>query len=147
FAQSPRLLSPNLFALRSRLRSTRVQKIFALHCASHHYSTYREASSPALVQRDSMDNEPDENILAIFQWILAGTGRDIPLEVCAEETARQSAGSGSCGIAALNFIESEIDEEVAQWTDSTSHLFRRRGIRDLVVFHITASTLGFDSVS
>ncbi|KAJ7207443.1 hypothetical protein GGX14DRAFT_329156, partial [Mycena pura] len=106
--------------------------------ASHHYSAYRDASSPVLIQRDSMDNEPDKNILAIFQWILAGTGRHIPLqvEVCAEETARQSAGSGSCGIAAHNFIESEIAEEVAQWTDSASDLFRRRcALRDLVMFH------------
>ncbi|KAK6977353.1 hypothetical protein R3P38DRAFT_3476237, partial [Favolaschia claudopus] len=41
YEQSPRLFSPNLVALRHRLRSAPVNVIYALNCFSDHYSTYR----------------------------------------------------------------------------------------------------------
>ncbi|KAJ7927153.1 hypothetical protein B0H13DRAFT_1599019, partial [Mycena leptocephala] len=143
----PRLFSPNLLALRRRLQSTEVEKIFAVDCTSNNSSTYRhDTDFSMLAHGDSLPASPSTNILPISQWFLNGTGYNIPVEIRAQGMSQQSAGSRSCGIAALNFIESAITVGVDKWTNSTSHIFHRRALRDLVVYHVTAITQGFDSV-
>ncbi|KAJ7269191.1 hypothetical protein C8J57DRAFT_1010527, partial [Mycena rebaudengoi] len=126
---------------------TEVNKIFAFDCTSNHYSGYHDITTGfTLVHSDSMKNGPQEDVLAIFQEIITGTGCTVPAEAFIEATARQAAGSGSCGIAAHNFVETNIDENIDAWTNSTSYIFRCRAMRNLVVFHLVAILQGFDSV-
>ncbi|KAJ7763798.1 hypothetical protein B0H16DRAFT_1718439 [Mycena metata] len=107
YAQSPRLLSSNLDDLHTRLRSTRIHRLYALDCISNHYSSYRDNTpSKVLDHADSLNASDGTQVLPVLQWILSGTGRSIPGAVGSAGTAQQSAGSGSCGIAALNFIQS-----------------------------------------
>ncbi|KAJ7440878.1 hypothetical protein FB451DRAFT_995435, partial [Mycena latifolia] len=102
----------------------------------NHYSTYRDLTeSTVLDHGDSMHSSANKTILEIFQWVLTGTGQNVPVGTGTLETSRQLAGSGSCGIAALNLIESDLDVRVDKWTNSTSHIFRRRALRDLTVYH------------
>ncbi|KAF7359582.1 hypothetical protein MVEN_00681900 [Mycena venus] len=124
FDQSPRSFSSNLAALRDRLRTTTVEKIFAFNCASNHYSLYSTTGTPELKHDDSLHLRPDSNVFSVKSSVVP----------------RQAAGSGSCGIAALNFAESRLDTEVGPWETSTSPFFRNRALRDLILYHVTAST-------
>ncbi|KAF7344160.1 SF3b1 domain-containing protein [Mycena venus] len=135
FDQSPQSFSSNLAALRDRLQTTTVEKIFAFNCASNHYSLYSTTGTPELEHDDSLHLRPDSNVLSVFQWLLFGTGFAAPSSVKSSVVPRQAAGSGSCGIAALNFAESRLDTEVGPWETSTSPFFRNRALRDLILYH------------
>ncbi|KAF8170016.1 hypothetical protein K438DRAFT_1506230, partial [Mycena galopus ATCC 62051] len=135
FDQSPRSFSTNLTALRARIRSTSVEAIFAFNCASNHYSLYSTTGIAELEHSDSLHLQPDSNILAIFQWLLCGTGFTAPMSAKSSVVPRQATGSGSCGIAALNFVESRVDSQVGLWETATSPFFRNRALRDLIVYH------------
>ncbi|KAF7342690.1 hypothetical protein MSAN_02026900 [Mycena sanguinolenta] len=140
FDQSPRFFSRNLVALQNRLESTSVDIIFAFNCHSDHFSTYTTSGSPQLVYGDSMHLQPDANILAIFQWFLSGSGFPSPTSVQCADVASQGSGSGSCGIAALNFVETELNADVGHWSTLTTPFFRHRALRDLITYHVTAAT-------
>ncbi|KAJ6610816.1 hypothetical protein B0H10DRAFT_1810955, partial [Mycena sp. CBHHK59/15] len=116
FTPSPCLFSLNPIALRNRLQTTQVDKIFALNCSSNHYSVYRDnMSSAALEYGDSMHLLPDSKIMLIFQWLLSGTRQRIPIQAYSTEISRQATDSGSCGIAAQNFIETDLEPGAANW--------------------------------
>lgn len=147
FDQSTPNFSPNLTALRRRLETTSVDKVFAFNCHSNHYSTYKATLSLGLKYGDSMRLKPDANVLSILQWFLSGTGFTVPSSVEPSNVAFQGTNSGSCAIAALNFVETDLDTEVGQWNTSTSPFFRNRALRDLIIYHLTASSHSGDEVS
>ncbi|KAJ7761129.1 hypothetical protein B0H16DRAFT_1266722, partial [Mycena metata] len=126
--------SSNLAALRDRIRTTTVENIFAFNCASNHYSLYSTTGTPEPAHDDSLHLRPDSNILSVFQWMLFETGFAAPGSVKSSVVPRQAAGSGSCGIAALNFAESRLDTEVASWETSTSPFFRNCALCDLILY-------------
>ncbi|KAJ6469919.1 hypothetical protein C8R45DRAFT_790489, partial [Mycena sanguinolenta] len=132
--------SHNLIALQNRLEGTSVEKIFAFNCHSNHFSAYKTSGSPELRYGDSMHLQPDANILAIFQWFLSGSGFPSPTSVQPSDVAAQGSGSGSCGIAALNFVETDVDVDAGRWSTLTTPFFRNRALRDLITYHITAAT-------
>lgn len=83
---------------------------------------------------------PDANILSIFHWCLRslfGSGLTSPTSAEPFDIASQGAGSGSCGIAAVNFVETDLDTDVGRWNTSTSPFFPNRALRDLVVIAST----------
>ncbi|KAJ7865876.1 hypothetical protein B0H14DRAFT_2347761 [Mycena olivaceomarginata] len=129
--QSPRSFSTNLTALHARIRSTSVEAIFAFNCASNHYSFYSTTGIAELEHSDSLHLQPDSNVLAIFQWLLFGTGFTAPMSV--------KSSVGSCGIAALSFVEPRVDSQVGLWETSTSPFFRNCALRDLIVYHLIVS--------
>jgi hypothetical protein len=143
--QSPPFFSPNLAALRHQLEKTSVDKIFAFNVHSNHYSTYRASESASLGYGDSMHLLPDVHVPSIWHWFLSGTGFTVPSSVETLDVASQGTGSGSCGIAALNLVETDLDAETDKWSPSTSPFFRNRALRDLTVYH--ASRHGTDEVS
>ncbi|KAJ7163202.1 hypothetical protein C8R46DRAFT_1281572, partial [Mycena filopes] len=132
--------SPNLAKLRRRLETTSVHRIYSFNCHSNHYSAYATAPYPSLRYGDSMHRKPDSTILSIFQWFLSGTGFTVPTSVEVGAVAHQGGGSGSCGIAALNFVETELNPDVGKWGPLTSPFFRNRALRDLIVYDLTATT-------
>ncbi|KAJ7449755.1 hypothetical protein B0H11DRAFT_1624091, partial [Mycena galericulata] len=101
----------------------------------NHCSAYSASDSPRLRHGDSLHLQPDSNILSIFQWFLKGTGFAIPQSVEPSDVSHQGASSGSCAIAALNFVETDLDTEIGTWNPSTSPFFRNRALRDLIVYH------------
>ncbi|KAJ7674380.1 hypothetical protein B0H14DRAFT_2423848 [Mycena olivaceomarginata] len=125
FDESSHSFSANLSALRARIRSTSVESIFAFNCTSNHYSLYSTMGISELEHSDSLHLQPDSNVLAIFQWLLLGTGFTTPTLVKSLAVPRQATGLGSCGIAALNFVESRVDNNVGSWKTSTSPFFRK----------------------
>ncbi|KAJ7205782.1 hypothetical protein GGX14DRAFT_397480 [Mycena pura] len=142
FDQSPPFFSPNLIALRRRLEVTSVDKISVFNCHSSHYSAYTASGSSQLGYGDSMQRTPDSNVLSIFQWLLSESSFTTPTAVEPSHVPPQGPGSGSCGIAALNFVETDLNTgvQVGRWTTSTSPFFRNRAIRDLILYHLTASS-------
>ncbi|KAJ7820287.1 hypothetical protein B0H13DRAFT_2377898 [Mycena leptocephala] len=52
------------------------------------------------------------------------------------------SASSSCAIAALNIVETDLDAGVGKWCTSTSPFFRNRALRDLIIYHVTASRHG-----
>ncbi|KAJ7744717.1 hypothetical protein B0H14DRAFT_3606912 [Mycena olivaceomarginata] len=59
--------------------TTSVEAIFAFNCASNHYSLYSTTGITELEHSDSLHLQPDSNVLAIFQWLLFGTGFTAPM--------------------------------------------------------------------
>ena len=94
-----------------------------------------------------MHLKPDSNVLSIWQWFLSETEFTVPTSVETLDVAHQAAGSGSCAIAALNVVETDLDADIGKWSTSTSPLFRNRALRDLIIYHVTASHHGIDEVS
>jgi hypothetical protein len=140
FGQSPSFFSPNLSALRHRLEETAVERVFSFNCHSSHYSVYSACDdSTTLKYADSMHPSPDWSLLSIFQWVLRGTRFPVPSSVRSSDLPLQGSGSGSCAIAALNFVESNIRTDVGAWSPSTSPFFRNRALCDLILYHVTAS--------
>ncbi|KAJ7208122.1 hypothetical protein B0H12DRAFT_970495, partial [Mycena haematopus] len=101
---------------------------------SNHFSAYKASGSPELRYGDSMHLRPDASILAIFQWFLSGSAFPSPTSVKQSDVASQGSGSGSCGIAALNFVEADLDV-VGRWSTLRTPFFRNRALRDLIVYH------------
>ncbi|KAJ7123891.1 hypothetical protein C8R43DRAFT_840170, partial [Mycena crocata] len=147
FAQSPRFFSPNLIAIRRRLEQTVVEQIFSFSCALNHHSVYNATDSTKLRFGDSLNVNSDTGVLPVLQWVLGGTGFTVPVSVAASTVLRQGPGSGSCGVAALNFVERKLDPEVGTWSTEMSPFFRNRALRDLILYHVTASTQSGDEVS
>ncbi|KAF8161944.1 hypothetical protein K438DRAFT_1776222 [Mycena galopus ATCC 62051] len=146
FDKSPRLLSANLVALCRRIESTSVNKIFALNCSLNHCSVYRACEFSGLTYRDSMRLHPDANVLSIFQWFLSTTGFAVPTSVDSADGEIQNADSGSCAIAALNFVETYLNPSCGVWNSSMSPSFRNSVLRDLILYHLTASDQGVDNI-
>ncbi|KAJ7860208.1 hypothetical protein B0H14DRAFT_2350760, partial [Mycena olivaceomarginata] len=108
---------------------------------------YRACEVSGLAYRDSMHLNPDANVLSIFQWFLSATGFPVPMSVESVNGEVQGAGSGSCAIAALNFVETDLNSSIPLWTTSTSPLFRNGALGDLILYHLTVLDQGVQNVS
>ena len=92
---------------------------------------------------DSLGFPPLKELLPRIQWFLDGLPESVvkPISVKIAAGYRQSAGSNSCGIAALNFIERRIFPQTApQWLGScnSSEQLRKRLLEKLITWHCTA---------
>lgn len=146
FQQSPRSYSVELDLLRRRIQaipasSSTPNKISFVTCESDHYSAYRlHPRCKNLELGDSMRRPSSTDIAPAFRWLLAGldaSGYCPPQRVVEGHIAHQGQQSGSCAIAALNFI-SRGTLDIPAWTDSTSAEFRKKHLQDLLIYHLVA---------
>ncbi|KAF5378116.1 hypothetical protein D9615_007548 [Tricholomella constricta] len=144
FLQDPRLFSSNIIALRERLLATRCSAISILLCVDGHYTVYRAANTLFLEHADSLGGPPAPDMLAIIQWVMSGLDINfvIPCSIVSSAVTKQSPGSGSCGIAAMAFVEACTDVTAPLWSNVDSPVFRNKALRDLILYHFTASEKG-----
>lgn len=150
YHQDPRIYSPELATLWHRLISTRVDFIGFLHCKDSHYSAFTlDRSQPLLLHSDSLGYRAPGDVLPILQWVLSGMNYPFPTyvhEMVVPRQAASGAGSGSCGMAAHDFVLSHFtpgsgvsDPSSYRWTSSESPCLRDDALSDLVNFHHIAS--------
>ncbi|KAF5329147.1 hypothetical protein D9611_013180 [Ephemerocybe angulata] len=106
-------LSPNLVAVRERIRASHPESVYLLICNGSHYSvaTYRSADG-ALEYRDSLGNAPPATIYPIFSTLLEGLDLPMPSsprQIKTIPVPLQLSAHGSCGVATVNFIEHDLD--------------------------------------
>ena len=138
YNQSPRTYSPNLIALRNRLRVATPRAIFAIACVDEHYSAYGSEKNKTCIEHgDSLGFPPVMEVLPILQWVLSGLNIDyhVPGKVIKGEIAKQGQTSGSCGIAAENFVATRADPSIPVWSDELSSVFRNLALRNMLVYH------------
>lgn len=154
YNHSSHSFSPNILALRQRLLNTRVSEIAFIICERNHYSGggYSPTNildSSYLNHGDSLAVQAPGDMLDIFQWFIEDISISVfPLPISVQEVATPLQGlrSGSCGIAALNFIERQADPTVPLWSNSQSSIFRHTSLRNLVLYHCLALNKGVSSV-
>ncbi|KAF9058960.1 hypothetical protein BDP27DRAFT_1204809, partial [Rhodocollybia butyracea] len=130
--------SPELLALRQRLRALESRYLLAFIAEDNgHYSGYRlEGSTRILEHGDSLLAKCAPDIGSVLNWILAGISGPLTVESgIIQLQPGIGPGSGSCGVAAFNFIEEEVDNSVPAWTPIDLPQFRRKMLLDLVVYH------------
>jgi len=90
---------------------------------------------------DSLSHPPPDNLLSLLSWVFQGTSIVIPHDLNIVEVPQQSfsMGSGSCGIAAHNFIHRHAFGGVVKWEAEKSSTFRDAALVDLVLYHTCAS--------
>lgn len=127
---------PNILALRERLHAVPVTNISLISCNGGHF-TGQIFADRCLNDADSMGNSAPNNILPIFRWLLDGLNDyEKPSGVHEKRVPLQVNAIGSCGIAALNFVETHVDPSTSSWTDATSTLHRNTALRNLIMYHL-----------
>ncbi|TFK22279.1 hypothetical protein FA15DRAFT_657697 [Coprinopsis marcescibilis] len=127
-------------AIWDRISACSAAAIHMVSCSESHFSaqTYHPATG-RLEHRDLLGQPPAPYILPTFMAILRGTGLPIPNEVAQVVVPMQLQAYGSCGIAALNFVETQLDPFALHWSDSASTYLWNTYLHNLVVFHLVAS--------
>ena len=79
-------------------------------------------------------------VLPVLQWVLSGLNIDycVPGNFIKGELSKQGWTSGSCGIAAENFVASRADPSIPAWSDALSSVFRNLALRNMLVYHCAA---------
>ncbi|KAF8225487.1 hypothetical protein L208DRAFT_1135454, partial [Tricholoma matsutake] len=138
YNQSPRLYSPNLIALRNCLCVATPCAIFAIACIDDHYLAYcSEKNKMCIEHGDSLEFPPVMEVLPILQWVLSGLNIDyyVPGKVIKGELSKQGQTSGSCRIAAENFIASCADPSIPAWSNALSSVFCNLALQNMLVYH------------
>ena len=135
----PQQYTTEILDLRQRLLLTAVQSISITSVFDDHYTAYvYRVGSTTIDHGDSLHQPPADDILGIISWIIAGLGHP-PIETISVGTISRQGGSnggeGSCGIAALNFIECYSDNNLCQWEGSKSSLFQDVALQNLILYH------------
>ncbi|KIJ97609.1 hypothetical protein K443DRAFT_133774 [Laccaria amethystina LaAM-08-1] len=103
---------------------------------------YRRGSS-VIDYGDSMHNSPPLHILPILQWVFSGVVQHEIKHIRSGIISKQGVGNGagSCGLAALNFIQlaAETPKGLRPWTGSEARLFRDVALECLLSFHHLAT--------
>ncbi|RDX40188.1 hypothetical protein OH76DRAFT_1490493 [Lentinus brumalis] len=133
--------TPNIRALRARLTGTVIRRVALLVCKNNHYVAYIYDGSPVLSHGDSMGGEPHREVLEVLSWLLEGLPYSRPTAFTSVEVPRQrwDAGSGSCAVAAYNFVVSRVDARIPYWQPEFSQDFRNDLLRDFILYHFCAS--------
>jgi hypothetical protein len=140
YAQQPRVFSQNFAALRDRLRGSDVQSMGFIVWDNNHFAAFFYNKSAQLLHNDSMGREPASDVLDIFSWVLTGLGNyPPPCSIQKGALAIQSPISGSCGIAAHNFVESLVDDSVPYWDTVSSLAFRQKALQEMIIYHAAAA--------
>jgi hypothetical protein len=135
----PQQYTAEIVHLRQRLRLTAVKSMYITSVFDDHYTAYvYHIGSRTIDHGDSLHQPPADDILGIISWVISDLGHP-PVEIICEGTiSRQgciNGGEGSCGIAALNFIECYSDNDLCQWEGSNSYLFRDLALQNLIRYH------------
>ncbi|KAJ3911610.1 hypothetical protein F5877DRAFT_85747, partial [Lentinula edodes] len=105
-----------------------------------HYAAYFCDGAAVFQHGDSLHHPPASDICDVLNWVLA----DIfpPKTVCTGSIALQPGsgqGSGSCGIAAFNFIECRVNKCASEWTPVVSSAFHQKMLIDIITYHFIAT--------
>jgi hypothetical protein len=143
FEQGLHTYSLNLSLIRRRLRAILTANVSFATCDLDHFSAYRYLPKfSSLRLGDSMGRPPCADILPAFNWVLeglSGNGYSAPETVGEGHMPQQGSQSGSCGIAAVNFIARGELSNPPLWDDTSSPLFRNKALQDLIVYHFAAT--------
>ncbi|KAG6913331.1 hypothetical protein DXG01_007639, partial [Tephrocybe rancida] len=132
--------TPEMRDFRRCITETPVRVVAIPLVSENHFKVFiYRRGSPTIEYGDSLHHTPPQDILAIIRWIFQDTC-DVPITgIKAGVIAQQGPGygDGSCGIAALNFIEAAADIRsiLRPWCGSESQLFRDAALEDLLNMH------------
>ncbi|KAJ7736708.1 hypothetical protein DFH07DRAFT_697810, partial [Mycena maculata] len=110
----------------------------------NHYAGFSHSVSVPLLHGDSMGFPPPLDALPIEQWLfsdLPSTAISLPpTEITPGQIGQQrvNAGSGSCFIAAQNFLESIADSTLLRWVQERAMEFWDKALRELILYHLIA---------
>jgi hypothetical protein len=144
YEASPPVYTQEILAIRRRIASTSVRVIAMGQVHKNHFSSfiYRQGSS-AIEYGDSLHNPPPHHILPILQWVFLGVIQHEIKHIRSGIISKQGIGSGagSCGLAALNFIQLAVEtpKGLKTWTGPESRLFRDVALECLLNFHHLAA--------
>lgn len=133
-----------ILAIRRRIASTTVKVIAMGQVHESHFTAfiYRQGSS-VIEYGDSMHHPPPPHILPILQWVFSGIIQHEIKHIRSGIISKQGVGNGdgSCGLAALNFIQlaAETPKGLRRWTGSEARLFRDAALECLLNFHHLAT--------
>lgn len=84
---------------------------------------------------DSLGGSSTEEIATVMNWATANPHLSFTSPVHGD-VGLQRIGSGSCGIASLNFIHQAIDPTLPKWTQERSMEFHLQSFYDLITYHV-----------
>ncbi|EDR00235.1 uncharacterized protein LACBIDRAFT_314599 [Laccaria bicolor S238N-H82] len=150
YQSQPQQYTTEIVDLRQHLLLTSIQSISITSIFNNHYTAYvYHVGSTILYHGDSLHQPPANNILDIISLVIAGLGH-LPVDTINCGTiSRQggfNGGDGSCGIAALNFIESYADNNLRQGQGSDLHLFRDMALKNMIHYHDGAQIESFPAL-
>jgi hypothetical protein len=149
YHSTPRQFSLELMELRQRVSKTSVTKIGFLTIRDDHYVGYFAKLDPStgslsLEYGNSLHMPPMMDVLNIIRWIFEDIVPNISNTIQRGTISLQgngNGGDGSCGIAAHNFIERQINSRARAWDGPSSQEFRLRALRDLCTYHCYAALM------
>jgi hypothetical protein len=147
YHQVPQLYSPNLIDIRSRLHVSNFREFTFKICRGDHWAAYGYDRSIVLRHRDSQDQPPSPKVLDVLDWVLDGLNLPFPTEIRSVAGLRQPIGSGSCGLAAQNFVDCRMDPGRPQWAPACAQQERDEWLRDLILFHLCTVGKGVRTIS
>ncbi|KAF7293813.1 hypothetical protein HMN09_01177100 [Mycena chlorophos] len=132
-------------ALRRRLASGSVESLGFISWTDSHYSATCKSLEESFNFGDSLHRDPPSDMLPILRWVFAGLEYFAPrpgqTRIIAGTIDRQSSkhGHGSCGPAALNYIEMSLGLQGSKrWKANKATAFRNSLLQHLLVYHLVA---------
>ncbi|PPR02896.1 hypothetical protein CVT24_002280, partial [Panaeolus cyanescens] len=126
-----------LIQIRQRLQDSLHIEAIAIIITDHsHYTTLICEKDGTMCYGDSLGGNITEPNLDIIRWALKDVWKFMG-PVRRGEITRQSStglGSGSCALAALNFIERRIFIDADMWTNETASLSRDVGLCSMIAY-------------
>lgn len=139
--QTPRYYTLQLEDIRKRLETTHVKEIGFLDWVENHYSGFFLKNLSNLRYGDSQHLQPSHDVLPILNWLFSGLDLTISNSVERAYVEKQGfgSGSGSCAIAAHNFVTRSMDPDLPQWNQALSPSLRNSMLQDLCTYHVIAT--------
>ncbi|KAK7434283.1 hypothetical protein VKT23_020284 [Stygiomarasmius scandens] len=136
-----RQYTPEILSLQEHVWVLKSFTLYFLHCASGHYTAYIfQSTNSTLWFRDSLAHHFDLAIKKLLDWILADITSLLFVEAgLIAQQPPDGVGSGSCGVAAFNFIERQCIPDVISWSPSNSDQVRCSMLQDLIRYHLIAA--------
>jgi hypothetical protein len=148
FRGVPHLSTLNINNLCKRIRSNipgspPLDGVVIFKLDGRHYTTYvYPMNSATLIHADSLHQSPAgqvQRLLNQFIWpcVSEQTSGFVTGHIAQQG---QGGGSGSCGIAALNFAEVWGNGDTPGWAPSQLQRFRMSALRDIILLHYLSCT-------
>ncbi|KAJ6572488.1 hypothetical protein DFH09DRAFT_916572, partial [Mycena vulgaris] len=110
----------------------------------NHYCALVKMRIDDLEHGDSLHLPAHRDLLPILRWAFAGLQDFAPRPLQDHITPgvidrqRTLAGEGSCGIAAVNFVEFRVDMDIPRWMSDQSAEFRDFMLQNMLLYHLIA---------
>ncbi|KAJ7915256.1 hypothetical protein B0H13DRAFT_1610688, partial [Mycena leptocephala] len=109
-----------------------------------HYCALVKMRISDLEHGDSLHLPAPRDLLRILRWVFAGIQDFAPrpsqshISSGVMDRQRTLAGEGSCGLAAVNFVEFRIDMGIPRWMSDQSAEFRDFTLQEMLLYHLIA---------